>query len=83
MAIGFVLCFFVGAIFAASSSLGLYSVVYIYLFIFNLVFLYIYIYIYIYILVIGNIMNKSLFIQVEIAKNLLFIYINTRLKINK
>ena len=37
---------------------------------FNLV-LYIYIYIYIYILVIGNIMNKSLFMQVEIAKNLL------------
>ena len=28
-------------------------------------------YIYIYILVIGNIMNKSLFMQVEIAKNLL------------
>ena len=34
-------------------------------FFFNLVFLYIYI------LVIGNIMNKSLFMQVEIAKNLL------------
>ena len=32
-----------------------------------------YIYIYIYILVIGNIMNKSLFIQVEIAKNLLLL----------
>ena len=31
------------------------------------------IYIYIYILVIGNIMNKSLFIQVEIAKNLLLL----------
>ena len=28
-------------------------------------------YIYIYILVIGNIMNKSLFMQVEITKNLL------------
>ena len=36
---------------------------------FNLVF--IYIYIYIYILVIGNIMNKSLFMQVEITKNLI------------
>ena len=34
---------------------------------FNLVF----IYIYIYILVSGNILNKSLFMQVEIAKNLL------------
>ena len=30
-----------------------------------------YIYIYIYILVIGNLMNKSLFMQVEISKNLL------------
>ena len=40
----------------------------IYLFLnFNLVF----IYIYIYILVIGNIINKSLFMQVEITKNLL------------
>ena len=39
----------------------------IFFFKFNLVF----IYIYIYILVIGNIMNKSLFMQVEIAKNLL------------
>ena len=36
----------------------------IFFFNFNLVF----IYIYIYILVIGNIMNKSLFMQVEIAK---------------
>ena len=35
---------------------------------FNLVF----IYIYIYILVSGNIMNESLFIHVEIVKNLLF-----------
>ena len=72
-AIGFVLCFLWVPSWQASSwlgwvgVLGLYSVVYIYLFIFNLVF----IYIYIYILVIGNIMNKSLFIQVEIAKNLL------------
>ena len=48
--------------------LGLYSVVFIYLFF--LIFC-LYIYIYINILVIGNIMNKSLFIQVEIAKNLL------------
>ena len=39
-------------------------------FFFNLI-LCLYIYIYIYILVIGNIMNKSLFMQVEIAKNLL------------
>ena len=36
---------------------------------FNLVF--VYIYIYIYISVSGNILNKSLIIQVEIAKNLL------------
>ena len=36
---------------------------------FNLVF----IYIYIYILVSGNILNKFLFMQVEIAKNLLLI----------
>ena len=74
-AIGFVLCFLWVPSWQASSwlgwvgVLGLYSVVYIYLFIFNLVF--IYIYIYINILVISNIMNKSLFIQVEIAKNLL------------
>ena len=39
----------------------------IFFFNFNLVF----IYIYIYILVSDNILNKSLFIQVEIAKNLL------------
>ena len=72
-AIGFVLCFLWVPSWQASSwlgwvgVLGLYSVVYIYLFIFNLVF----IYIYIYILVIGNIMNKSLFMLVKIAKNLL------------
>ena len=47
-------------------------------------YIYIYIYIYIHILVSGNILNKSLFMQVEIAKNLLlfsetttiFFYIN-------
>ena len=38
--------------------------IYLFVFNFNLVF------IYIYILVIGNIMNKSLFMQVEITKNL-------------
>ena len=43
------------------------AVTIIFIFNFNLVF----IYIYIYILVSGNIMNESLFIYVEIAKNLL------------
>ena len=42
-------------------------------FILNFDLVYIYIYIYIYILVSGNILNKFLFMQVEIAKNLLLI----------
>ena len=46
---------------------GMAVTIFFFFFKFNLVF----IYIYIYILVIGNIMNKSLFMQVVIAKNLL------------
>ena len=65
------------------AGLGRWACTVLCLFIYLFLILCLHIYIYIYILVISNIMNKSLFIQVEIAKNLLFIYINTRLKINK
>ena len=78
--IGFVLCFlWVGLInktcvaILASSSLGwaCIFVMAVLNFFFFLIFNLVFIYIYIYILVIGNIMNKSLFMQVEIAKTVI------------